>query len=54
MVLVDSATGEEVEPVVLDARTGRRLDNSEAYVFTAGPAAGAAMRGGRYEESGRA
>jgi DNA-binding HxlR family transcriptional regulator len=44
MILVDAATGEEVEPVVVDARTGRRLDDSEAYVFTAGPAAGPAMR----------
>jgi DNA-binding HxlR family transcriptional regulator len=44
MILVDAATGEEVEPVVVDARTGRRLDDSEAYVFAAGPAAGPAMR----------
>lgn len=40
--------------MVVDARTGERLDDSEAYVFTAGPAASAVMRGGRYEESGRA
>jgi DNA-binding HxlR family transcriptional regulator len=44
MILVDAASGEEVEPVVVDAGTGRRLDDSEAYVFTAGPAAGPAMR----------
>ncbi|MFF5303144.1 winged helix-turn-helix transcriptional regulator [Streptomyces sp. NPDC013161] len=44
MILVDARSGEEVEPVVVDARTGRRLDDSDAYVFTAGPAAGDAMR----------
>ncbi|WP_405147844.1 helix-turn-helix transcriptional regulator [Sphaerisporangium sp. NBC_01403] len=44
MILVDAATGQEVEPVVIDAKTGRRLDDSRAYVFTAGPAAGPAMR----------
>ncbi|MER5525256.1 helix-turn-helix domain-containing protein [Streptomyces sp. NPDC002677] len=44
MILVDAETGEEAEPVLVDARTGRSLDDSEAYVFTAGPAAGGAMR----------
>ncbi|MFI7124764.1 winged helix-turn-helix transcriptional regulator [Nonomuraea sp. NPDC050153] len=44
MILVDAATGEEAEPVVIDAKTGRRLDDSRAYVFTAGPAASPAMR----------
>lgn len=44
MVLVDRETGEEVEPVVVDAATGRRLDDSAAFAFAAGPAAGAAMR----------
>ena len=44
MVLVDAHTGEEVEPVLVDAGTGRRLDDSRAYVFTAGPAASDAMR----------
>ncbi|MER5516810.1 winged helix-turn-helix transcriptional regulator [Streptomyces sp. NPDC048254] len=44
MVLVDADSGEEVEPVVVDAKTGRRLDDSQTYVFTAGPAAGHAMR----------
>ncbi|MFE7803036.1 winged helix-turn-helix transcriptional regulator [Nocardia sp. NPDC057440] len=43
MVLVAADTGEEVEPVVVDARTGRRLDDSDAYVFAAGPAASADM-----------
>ncbi|MFC9634247.1 winged helix-turn-helix transcriptional regulator [Streptomyces mirabilis] len=45
MILVDADSGEEVEPVVVDARTGRRLDDSDAFVFTAGPAASPAMRG---------
>ncbi|WP_208615429.1 winged helix-turn-helix transcriptional regulator [Streptomyces rubellomurinus] len=44
MILVDAHSGEEVEPVVVDAKTGRRLDDSTAYVFTAGPAASDAMR----------
>lgn len=44
MILVDANSGEEVEPVVVDAKTGRRLDDSNAYVFTAGPAASTAMR----------
>jgi DNA-binding HxlR family transcriptional regulator len=50
MVLVDAHSGEEVEPVVVDARTGRRLDDGNAYVFTAGPAASNAMRN-RYTTS---
>ncbi|SCK43975.1 transcriptional regulator, HxlR family [Streptomyces sp. LamerLS-316] len=49
MVLVDAETGREAEPVVVDARTGKSLDDSDAYVFTAGPAAGEAMRA-RYTE----
>ncbi|WP_019925427.1 helix-turn-helix domain-containing protein [Nocardia sp. BMG111209] len=44
MILVHATTGDEVEPVVVDAGTGRRLDDSDTYVFTAGPAAGTAMR----------
>lgn len=44
MILIDARSGEEVEPVVVDAGTGRRLDDSDAYVFAAGPAAGDAMR----------
>ncbi|MFI6463540.1 winged helix-turn-helix transcriptional regulator [Streptomyces sp. NPDC050538] len=44
MILIDAQSGEEVEPVVVDAGTGRRLDDSDAYVFAAGPAAGDAMR----------
>lgn len=38
MILVDAGSGQPVEPVVVDAGTGRRLDDSDAYVFTAGPA----------------
>lgn len=44
MILVDVESGEEVEPVVVDARTGRRLDDSRSYAFAAGPAASDAMR----------
>ncbi|MFI9306532.1 winged helix-turn-helix transcriptional regulator [Streptomyces triculaminicus] len=44
MILIDTHSGEEVEPVVVDAKTGRRLDDSDTYVFTAGPAASDAMR----------
>ncbi|RPE40720.1 HxlR family transcriptional regulator [Streptomyces sp. Ag109_O5-1] len=51
MILIDAASGEEVEPVVVDAKTGRRLDDSQTYVFTAGPAASAAMRS-RYPHTG--
>lgn len=43
MILVDAETGREVEPVIVDAATGRRLDGPE-FVFTAGPAAGPVMR----------
>jgi hypothetical protein len=49
MILVDAETGQEAEPVVVDARTGKRLDDSDAYVFTAGPAASEPMRA-RYAE----
>jgi DNA-binding HxlR family transcriptional regulator len=44
MVLIDARSGEEVEPVVVDARTGCRLDDADAYVYAAGPAASDAMR----------
>lgn len=43
MILVDARTGEEVEPVVVDRTTGRRVDGPD-FVFTAGPAASEAMR----------
>ena len=43
MILVDAATGEEVEPVLVDRATGRRVDGDD-FVFTAGPAASAPFR----------
>jgi hypothetical protein len=53
MILIDARTGEEVEPVIVDAATGRRLDDSDAFVYTAGPAASDAMRA-RYPHTSRA
>ena len=47
MILVDAETGQEVEPVMVDQATGRRIDGPE-FVFTSGPAAGPAMKK-RYE-----
>ena len=49
MILVDAETGDEVEPVVVDEKTGKRVD-TEDYVFTAGPAASEGMRS-RYRAS---
>ncbi|WP_327292951.1 winged helix-turn-helix transcriptional regulator [Streptomyces sp. NBC_01198] len=49
MILVDAETGEEAEPVVVDAHTGRSLADSDAYVFAAGPAGSTGMRA-RYAE----
>ncbi|GHH85168.1 HxlR family transcriptional regulator [Streptomyces sulfonofaciens] len=43
VVLVDAATGREVEPVLVDRVTGRRVDTG-AHVLTAGPAAGPEVR----------
>jgi len=43
MILVDSETGTEVEPVLVDRTSGRRVDD-QAHAFTAGPAASPAMR----------
>ncbi|GAA3464125.1 MULTISPECIES: winged helix-turn-helix transcriptional regulator [Saccharothrix] len=43
MVLVDAETRREVEPVLVDEATGRRVDG-DGFVFTAGPAAGPAFR----------
>ncbi|WP_343238503.1 helix-turn-helix domain-containing protein [Streptomyces sp. SID13031] len=48
MILVDAGTGDEVEPVVVDRSSGRRIDGP-GFVFTAGPAAPEAMRR-RYED----
>jgi DNA-binding HxlR family transcriptional regulator len=49
MILVDADTGEEVEPVVVDRSTGRRVDGP-GFVFTSGPAAPEALRR-RYDGS---
>lgn len=49
MVLVDAATGTEVDAVVIDRTTGRRLDGPD-FVFTAGPAASPAFTD-RYRHS---
>ncbi|MGI8333027.1 winged helix-turn-helix transcriptional regulator [Actinomadura scrupuli] len=43
MILVDAESGQEVEPVLVDRATGRRVDGA-GFVFTSGPAAGEAMR----------
>jgi DNA-binding HxlR family transcriptional regulator len=43
MILVDAESGQEVEPVVVDRATGRRVDGA-GFVFTSGPAASDAMR----------
>ncbi|GAA2519929.1 winged helix-turn-helix transcriptional regulator [Winogradskya humida] len=51
MILVDAESGAEVDPVVVDRTTGHPLDDAEAYVFTAGPAASEAMRA-RYVGAG--
>ena len=42
MILVDSETGREVEPIVVDADTGLPV-SSPRFVFTSGPAAGPEM-----------
>jgi DNA-binding HxlR family transcriptional regulator len=43
MILVDAQTGDEAEPVLVDAKSGRRVDGPE-FVFTAGPAASEPFR----------
>ena len=43
MIVVDTETGAEVEPVLVDRATGRELAG-DRYVFAAGPAASPAMR----------
>ncbi|MBL1097898.1 helix-turn-helix transcriptional regulator [Streptomyces sp. 205] len=43
LILVDAATGAEVEPVVVDSVSGVRVD-SEAFRFTAGPVASEPLR----------
>jgi DNA-binding HxlR family transcriptional regulator len=52
MILVDAESGQEVEPVVVDRATGRRVDGA-GFVFTSGPAASEAMRA-RYATTRRA
>jgi DNA-binding HxlR family transcriptional regulator len=43
LVLVDRTSGQEVEPILIDRRTGRPLTEIDA-VFAAGPDAGPQMR----------
>lgn len=43
MILVDAATGQEADPVLVDRGTGRRVDGDD-FVFAAGPAASAPFR----------
>jgi DNA-binding HxlR family transcriptional regulator len=43
MVLIDSETGVEAEPILVDRATGRRVDGPD-FVFTAGPAASQPFR----------
>src|SRR5262245_42238530 len=43
MVLVDSETGVEAEPILVDRATGRRVDGPD-FIFTAGPAASKPFR----------
>lgn len=43
VVLVDAETGEAAEPVLADARTGRRME-SPAFIAAAGPAANERIR----------
>jgi len=47
MVLVDSETGVEAEPILVDRSSGRRVDGPD-FVFSAGPAASKPFRD-RYE-----
>jgi DNA-binding HxlR family transcriptional regulator len=49
MVLVDAESGQEVDPVVVDRASGRRVDG-DGFVFTAGPAASQAFRD-RYRDT---
>lgn len=41
--LVDRATGEAAEPIMVDARSGRPIDG-EGFTYGAGPAAGEVVR----------
>ena len=44
MILVDECSGREIEPELVDGKTGERLDNGVRHVFTAGPAASPTMK----------
>ena len=48
MILVDAHTGVEADPVVVDRRSGRRVDGAD-FVFSAGPAASKPFRD-RYQD----
>ena len=43
MVLIDSETGVEAEPILVDRTTGRPVDGPD-FIFTAGPAASPPFR----------
>ena len=44
MILLDTETGLEVEPVIVDEHSGERLDDSTRFVFAAGDAASQPFR----------
>ena len=48
MILVDAASGEEVEPVLVDRSDRAPLDDAD-FVFAAGPAAASPAMRGRYQ-----
>ena len=52
MILVDAATGREVEPAVIDPETAVPVSDPR-FVFTAGPAAGELMRERYLRNDGR-
>ena len=52
MILVDSLTGSEADPVVVDRQSGRPVDGAD-FVFTAGPAASEPFRIGTKAVPGR-
>lgn len=49
VILVDEETGQEVDPVVVDRATGRRIDTA-SFVFARGPKAGEQVAA-RYPEA---
>jgi DNA-binding HxlR family transcriptional regulator/alkylated DNA nucleotide flippase Atl1 len=51
MILVDSVTGSEADPVVVDRQSGRPVDGAD-FVFTAGPAASAPFRDRYHDRPG--